>query len=120
MVRPARTRLPAVPPWPPSAVDRGKIIAVHLNYQSRVGGFQTSLPKAPTYFQMPTSALNSHDGAVVRPERCNWLNYPGEIINGKSAQGAASLAVHNVTPQDGGTLIVKGYIGWDTDIKVRP
>ena len=46
-----------------------KIIAVHLNYRSRVEEFGTRLPSAPTYFQKPVSALNAHDGAVVRPQR---------------------------------------------------
>lgn len=57
----------------------GKIICVHLNYSSRVAEFQVRLPHAPTYFQKPTSALNSHGGAVVRPRGCQWLNYEGEI-----------------------------------------
>jgi 5-oxopent-3-ene-1,2,5-tricarboxylate decarboxylase/2-hydroxyhepta-2,4-diene-1,7-dioate isomerase len=56
-----------------------KIVAVHLNYRSRVEEFGTRLPSAPTYFHKPTSALNAHRGAVVRPERCKWLNYEGEI-----------------------------------------
>jgi 5-oxopent-3-ene-1,2,5-tricarboxylate decarboxylase/2-hydroxyhepta-2,4-diene-1,7-dioate isomerase len=56
-----------------------KVIAVHLNYRSRVDEFGTRLPAAPTYFQKPTSALNAHGGAVVRPEGCKWLNYEGEI-----------------------------------------
>ncbi|MEU5860304.1 MULTISPECIES: fumarylacetoacetate hydrolase family protein [unclassified Nonomuraea] len=56
-----------------------KIIAVHLNHRSRVEEFRTRLPDAPTYFHKPTSALNSHRGAVVRPEGCKWLNYEGEI-----------------------------------------
>ena len=63
-----------LPPVVPS-----KVIAVHLNYRSRVAEFGTTLPAAPTYFQKPTSALNSHNGAVVRPEGCKWLNYEGEI-----------------------------------------
>ncbi|HTJ67769.1 MAG TPA: fumarylacetoacetate hydrolase family protein [Actinospica sp.] len=56
-----------------------KVIAVHLNYRSRVEEFGTTLPSAPTYFQKPLSALNAHGGAVVRPEGCKWLNYEGEI-----------------------------------------
>lgn len=60
-------------------VDPSKIIACHLNYQSRVAEFMASLPPAPTYFQKPTSALNSHHGRVVRPRRCKYLNYEGEI-----------------------------------------
>ncbi|MFI7421205.1 fumarylacetoacetate hydrolase family protein [Nonomuraea sp. NPDC049684] len=56
-----------------------KIIAVHLNHRSRVEEFRTRLPDAPTYFHKPTSSLNSHRGAVVRPQGCKWLNYEGEI-----------------------------------------
>jgi len=52
---------------------------VHLNYRSRVEEFMTRLPPAPTYFQKPTTALNSHRGEVVRPPRCRFLNFEGEI-----------------------------------------
>lgn len=60
-------------------VTPSKIICVHLNYRSRVEEFMLNLPPTPTYFQKPVSALNGHRGAVVRPERCQWLNYEGEI-----------------------------------------
>ncbi|NRQ36396.1 FAA hydrolase family protein [Nonomuraea sp. NN258] len=63
-----------LPPVRPS-----KVIAVHLNHRSRVEEFQARLPDAPTYFHKPTSALNAHGGAVVRPEGCKWLNYEGEV-----------------------------------------
>ncbi|MDA8025513.1 MAG: fumarylacetoacetate hydrolase family protein [Actinomycetota bacterium] len=68
-----------------------KIIAVHLNYLSRVDEFQTKLPSAPTYFMKPTSALNGHRGHVVRPFGCKWLNYEGEIaiVVGKVARNVA-------------------------------
>ncbi len=56
-----------------------KIICVHLNYASRVDEFMATLPTAPTYFHKPVSALNGHRSAVVRPDRCRWLNYEGEI-----------------------------------------
>ena len=61
-----------LPPTNPS-----KIICVHLNYESRVQEFITRLPPAPTYFHKPITALNSHKGDIVRPERCQWLNYEG-------------------------------------------
>jgi 5-oxopent-3-ene-1,2,5-tricarboxylate decarboxylase / 2-hydroxyhepta-2,4-diene-1,7-dioate isomerase len=64
-----------LPPTEPS-----KIICVHLNHVSRVREFQIQLPAAPTYFQKPTSALNAQRGAVVRPDRCRWLNYEGEVV----------------------------------------
>ena len=63
-----------LPPVVPS-----KILCVHLNYRSRVDEFGVRLPPAPTFFHKPTSALNSHRGAVVRPRRCTYLNYEGEI-----------------------------------------
>jgi 5-oxopent-3-ene-1,2,5-tricarboxylate decarboxylase / 2-hydroxyhepta-2,4-diene-1,7-dioate isomerase len=63
-----------LPPVSPS-----KILCVHLNYASRVEEFGTELPAAPTFFHKPTSALNSHEGHVVRPQRCEWLNFEGEI-----------------------------------------
>jgi 5-oxopent-3-ene-1,2,5-tricarboxylate decarboxylase/2-hydroxyhepta-2,4-diene-1,7-dioate isomerase len=79
-----------------------KVIAVHLNYRSRVEEFGTTLPSAPTYFQKPTSALNAHRGAVVRPEGCKWLNYEGEIaiVIGRTTR--------NVSPKEAGDYIA-GY-----------
>ena len=62
---------------PPS--EPTKILAVHLNYRSRVDEFMTNLPKAPTYFHKPTTSLNGHMGEVVRPPRCKYLNFEGEI-----------------------------------------
>ncbi|HEX6286495.1 MAG TPA: fumarylacetoacetate hydrolase family protein [Acidimicrobiia bacterium] len=60
-------------------VEPTKIIATHLTYRSRVEEFMTKLPPAPTYFHKPTTSLNSHMGDVVRPGRCKYLNYEGEI-----------------------------------------
>lgn len=79
-----------------------KIVAVHLNYRSRVEEFRTRLPAAPTYFHKPTTSLNAHRGAVVRPERCKWLNYEGEIaiVIGRTCR--------NVAPADAGAYIA-GY-----------
>ena len=84
-----------------------KIVAVHLNYSSRVEEFGTTLPAAPTYFHKPTSALNSHRGDVVRPERCKWLNYEGEvaIVVGRTCR--------NVSPVDAGHYIAGYTIGND-------
>jgi 5-oxopent-3-ene-1,2,5-tricarboxylate decarboxylase/2-hydroxyhepta-2,4-diene-1,7-dioate isomerase len=62
--------------WP---VVPSKIICVHLNHVSRVKEFQIKLSATPTYFQKPTSSLNSHRGEIVRPKRCKWLNYEGEV-----------------------------------------
>lgn len=72
-----------LPPVVPS-----KVVAVHLNHRSRVDEFQIQLTPTPTYFHKPTSALNSHKGAIVRPEGCKWLNYEGEvaIVIGRTAR----------------------------------
>lgn len=86
-----------LPPTNPS-----KIVCVHLNYSSRVDEFITKLPAAPTYFHKPPSALNSHMGDIVRPERCKYLNYEGEIaiIIGKHCR--------NISPDEAGDYIA-GY-----------
>ncbi|MCP9210297.1 fumarylacetoacetate hydrolase family protein [Streptomyces sp. NEAU-Y11] len=79
-----------------------KVIAVHLNHRSRVEEFRIELASAPTYFHKPTSALNAHRGAVVRPEGCSWLNYEGEvaIVIGRTCR--------NVSPDEAGAYIA-GY-----------
>ena len=65
-----------------------KILCCHLNHISRVREFGVELPPAPTYFQKPVSALNSHGGAVVRPSNCQYLNFEGEvaIVIGRTAR----------------------------------
>ena len=39
--------------------------------------------------------------------------------NGAPFQGAASMMVHNVVPLDGNRLIVRGEIGWESDVRAR-
>ncbi len=84
-----------------------KIIAVHLNYDSRTQEFMTKLPPAPTYFHKPITALNTHKGAVVRPSGCKWLNYEGEIviIIGKTCR--------NISPEEAGEYIAGYSVGND-------
>ena len=90
---------------PPS--EPSKILCVHLNHVSRVDEFQVSLPAAPTYFQKPTSSLNGHRGDVVRPERCRWLNYEGEIVI------VIGEPCRNISPAEAGAYIVGYTIGND-------
>lgn len=110
-----------LPPTRPS-----KIIAVHLNFASRTREFMTRLPAAPTYFHKPVTALNTHKGAVVRPQGCKWLNYEGEIVivigrtcrNVSPAEVAEHLAgytigndygLHDFRDTDAGSMLrVKG------------
>ena len=60
-------------------VEPTKVVCVHLNYESRRAEFQATLGPAPTYFHKPISSLNAHGGEIVRPPRCRYLNYEGEI-----------------------------------------
>ena len=107
-------------------VEPSKIIAVHLNYRSRVEEFMTKLPPAPTYFHKPISSLNAHGGDVIRPQRCKYLNFEGEvaIVIGETAfnisRGEAShfiagysiandYGLHDFRDTDAGSMLrVKG------------
>ena len=110
-----------LPPCQPS-----KIVCVHLNYRSRLEEFMAALGPAPTYFHKPVSALNAHGGAVVRPERCRYLNYEGEIaiVVGRTTRGispqeargsiagytiANDYGLHDFRDTDAGSMLrVKG------------
>lgn len=37
----------------------------------------------------------------------------------KPFMGAASMQVHNVVPQDDSSVIVRGHIGWESDLQAR-
>ena len=84
-----------------------KILAVHLNYASRTEEFMTRLPAAPTYFHKPITALNSHDGDIVRPVGCKWLNYEGEIVI------IIGRTCRNVSPAEAGDYIAGYSVGND-------
>ena len=88
-------------------VEPTKIIAVHLNYASRTEEFMTKLPAAPTYFHKPITALNSHNAAVVRPERCKWLNYEGEIVI------VIGRTCRNISPAEAADYIAGYTVGND-------
>lgn len=91
-----------LPPTEPT-----KIIAVHLNYDSRTQEFMTKLPAAPTYFHKPITAINSHNGDVVRPEGCKWLNYEGEIVI------VIGKVCRNIAPEDAAEYIAGYTVGND-------
>jgi 5-oxopent-3-ene-1,2,5-tricarboxylate decarboxylase/2-hydroxyhepta-2,4-diene-1,7-dioate isomerase len=74
--------------------DPGKILCVHLNYQSRLDEFQNPGIETPTYFQKPTTALNAHRGLLPRPEGTKYLNYEGEIA------AIVGRPMRNVAPDD--------------------
>ena len=91
-----------LPPCEPT-----KVVCVHLNHESRVKEFLASLPPAPTYFHKPISALNAHGGEVVRPPRCRYLNYEGEvaIVIGRECR--------NIAPSEAAAFIAGYTIGND-------
>ena len=72
--RVAETEAVYLPPCEPT-----KILCIHLNYESRRVEFRAPPLETPTYFQKPTTALNSHRGVLNRPDNCDYLNYEGEV-----------------------------------------
>jgi 5-oxopent-3-ene-1,2,5-tricarboxylate decarboxylase/2-hydroxyhepta-2,4-diene-1,7-dioate isomerase len=79
LIAPDGRRVPAEEAMHLAPCEPTKIICIHLNYESRVREFLAKMPPAPTYFHKPISSLNAHGGTVVRPPRCKYLNYEGEI-----------------------------------------
>jgi len=79
LVAPDGRSMPLDEPVHLPPVSPTKIICVHLNYESRRAEFGVTLGPAPTYFHKPVSSLNAHGGEIVRPPRCRYLNYEGEI-----------------------------------------
>jgi 5-oxopent-3-ene-1,2,5-tricarboxylate decarboxylase / 2-hydroxyhepta-2,4-diene-1,7-dioate isomerase len=77
-------------------VEPSKIVAVHISYSSR--SMETrNKPRpteTPTYFMKPTTALNGHDGQILKPADCKYLNYEGEyaVVIGRTCR--------NVTPDE--------------------
>ena len=78
-----------LPPCEPT-----KILCIHLNYESRRVEFRAPPLETPTYFQKPTTALNSHRGMLNRPDNCDYLNYEGEIA------AIIGRPMKNVAPAD--------------------
>jgi 2-keto-4-pentenoate hydratase/2-oxohepta-3-ene-1,7-dioic acid hydratase in catechol pathway/regulator of RNase E activity RraA len=72
----------------------GKIIALHLNYPSRIAQ-RGRKPKFPSFFLKPTSSLAFTGGRVERPAGTELLAFEGEValIIGKK--------IRRVTPEQG-------------------
>ena len=77
-------------------VNPSKIIAVHISYSSRsMETRQKPKPtETPTYFTKPPTSLNGHNGQILKPADCKYLNYEGEyaVVIGKTCR--------NVTPDE--------------------
>ena len=67
-----------------------KVIAVHLNYPSRVRE-RGRTPSEPSYFLKPTSSLATTGGTVERPAGTELLGFEGEIavVIGRAARRVA-------------------------------
>lgn len=71
-------------------VQPGKIIAVHISYSSR--SMETrNRPRptdTPTYFTKPPTSVNGHEGQILKPADCKYLNYEGEyaVVIGKTCR----------------------------------
>jgi 5-oxopent-3-ene-1,2,5-tricarboxylate decarboxylase/2-hydroxyhepta-2,4-diene-1,7-dioate isomerase len=126
LVAPDGRRVEAASATHLAPVSPTKILCCHLNHVSRVREFGIELPPAPTWFQKPVSALNAHQGAVVRPANCHYLNYEGEIaiVIGRTARNikladaahyiagytiANDFGLHDFRDTDAGSMLrVKG------------
>ena len=77
-----------------------KIIAVHLNYESRAAQ-RGRIPAVPSYFLKPPSSLAADGDPIVRPQGTELLTFEGEIalVIGRVARG--------VTPEQG-----LAHVGW--------
>jgi 5-oxopent-3-ene-1,2,5-tricarboxylate decarboxylase/2-hydroxyhepta-2,4-diene-1,7-dioate isomerase len=82
---------------PPSP---SKIIAVHLNYESRAAQ-RGRIPATPSYFLKPPSSLAGDGDPIARPLGTELLTFEGEIalVVGRAARG--------LTPEQG-----LDHIGW--------
>jgi 5-oxopent-3-ene-1,2,5-tricarboxylate decarboxylase/2-hydroxyhepta-2,4-diene-1,7-dioate isomerase len=106
----------------PPVRQPSKIICVHLNYQNRIDELNTEGPPAPNYFLKAPSSLNSHKGAVIRPQGTRYLNYEGEvaIVIGRAARNvpvagalghvegyslANDFAIHDFRHADRGSML---------------
>ena len=107
LVAPDGRRMPLDEPVHLPPVTPTKVICVHLNYESRRAEFGAKLGVAPTYFHKPISALNAHGGEIVRPPRCRFLNYEGEIAIVIGAE------TRHVAPDEAAAYIAGYTIGND-------
>ncbi|HVR53341.1 MAG TPA: fumarylacetoacetate hydrolase family protein [Pseudorhodoferax sp.] len=77
-------------------VEPSKIIAVHISYRSRsLETRNKDRPSdTPTYFTKPPSSLNGHQGQILKPADCRYLNYEGEYAV------VIARTCRNVTPDE--------------------
>lgn len=111
-------------------VEPTKIIAMHLNFPSRIKAFGAKMPRWPSYFMKPPSSLSGHRAEVAKPRGTKYLNYEGEIalIIGKRAKNVSrsdawdciagyspscDFGLHDFRTSDAGSMLrVKGQDGF--------
>lgn len=115
----------------PVELSPTKIVAVHLNYASRVEEYAMARPPdSPSYFLKPPNTLARHGDEIVRPRGCRYLNYEGEValIVGRRMKRVAEadaleyvdaysvandFGVHDFRHADRGSMLrVKGQDGF--------
>jgi 2-keto-4-pentenoate hydratase/2-oxohepta-3-ene-1,7-dioic acid hydratase in catechol pathway/regulator of RNase E activity RraA len=79
---------------PPLNLRPGKIIALHLNYPSRITQ-RGRVPEQPSYFLKPPSSVSASGTPIERPAGTELLAFEGEValIIGRTAR--------RVSPEDG-------------------
>jgi 2-keto-4-pentenoate hydratase/2-oxohepta-3-ene-1,7-dioic acid hydratase in catechol pathway/regulator of RNase E activity RraA len=74
--------VPSAPPigrYDPTGVDRpGKVIALHLNYPSRIAQ-RGRVPAQPSYFLKPSTSVSASGAEIGRPAGTELLAFEGEI-----------------------------------------
>ncbi len=60
------------------AMRPGKVVAVHLNYESRIAQ-RGRRPEQPSYFLKPVSSISASGDTVERPASTELLGFEGEI-----------------------------------------
>ena len=84
-------------PGQPIPVHPGKIIAVHVAYESRAAQ-RGRKPAVPSYFLKPASSLGGSGAAVERPAGTELLAYEGEIARAGSWRDLRSASAPVVMP----------------------
>jgi 5-oxopent-3-ene-1,2,5-tricarboxylate decarboxylase/2-hydroxyhepta-2,4-diene-1,7-dioate isomerase len=78
-------------PFDPAGADRpGKVIALHLNYPSRIAQ-RGRTPAQPSYFVKPSTSVSAGGTPIERPAGTELLAFEGEIalVIGQTARGVA-------------------------------
>jgi 5-oxopent-3-ene-1,2,5-tricarboxylate decarboxylase/2-hydroxyhepta-2,4-diene-1,7-dioate isomerase len=88
------TQIPEQPGPELLARTPGKVIAVHLNYASRIAQ-RGRAPQHPSYFLKPSSPLAATGGTVERPAGTELLAFEGEIAL------VIGAPARRVAPEDG-------------------